>query len=287
MPKIYDPLPEHLPGCKPEQALCYDFIIECIEAGWRVYPEYPHSKFDMLLVAEEGCSTKGVEVGTQIGVQAKMKLNPKLMQQMVRSHGHPTWRGPDYVVALVPAAPRTPAEKGQADILFALGHGLFYVYSHFESHDRDRNLRRRNLETTAFFGVRSNRKRVVLPEIYVWVEPGVPSPTSVTGWRQNAVKRVMALEGIGTFTRKEFKAMKPKLDMKLWLDEGWVVFTGEKRGREFIYRLADTEDRPDRADRVGRDVRKELERLHEARARQEEVEQAEAREQDQGPLREG
>lgn len=285
IPKFYDPLPEHLPGCKPEQALCYDFIIEAIEAGWRVYPEYPDSEFDMLLVAEKGCSTQGVEVGTQIGIQAKMKLNPKLMEQMVNSVKRPDWRGPDYVVALVPGAPRTPAEKGLESILLALGHGLFYVYSYFESHDQERNKRRRNLETMAFFGKKRHDRRIELPEINVWVEPGIPSPVSFSGWRIKDVKRILELEKLGTFTRSEFDALKPKMSLRFWRHEGWVEFTGEKRGREFIYRLGDVPERPDRADQLGRDIRAELERLNdEARSREEG--QAEAGEQGEGAVRE-
>lgn len=286
-PKFYKPPPEYLPGCAPEQALCYDFIIEAIEAGWRVYPEYPHSRFDMLLVAEEGCSTKGVEVGTQIGVQAKMSLNPELTGQLVRATRFTKWSGPDYVVALIPGAPRTPAEKNLEDIIFGLGHGLFYVYSYFESHAHHGNLRRKNLETTIHFGQkRKFSKRIELPELNVWVEPGVKSPTSLTDWRTKAVKRCMELEGIGDFTRKEFQALKPKMDMKLWITEEWVVKAGQ-RGREFLYKInPDSSNRPDRTDKVGRDVRAELERLHEARTRQEEGEQAEAREVGEGPLRE-
>lgn len=259
-PCFYNPPPDHLEGCAPEQALCYDFIDEALIHGWKVLPEYPDSTFDMLLVAEEGCTTTGVEPGTQVGVQAKMSLNHGLMSQLTRSTRFLNWAGPDYVVGLIPGPPRTKMEKGMEEIMHTTGHGLFYVYSYFESHEPGGYLRRSNLECLTHFGVkRKFIKRLKLPNINFWCEPGVRSPSPVTEWKIKAVTFCMELEKAGGMTRKQIQEYRPKINTQTWVKEGWIIPSGEKVGRGQVYILnPESKDRPDL---LNPDLRKEVERV--------------------------
>lgn len=240
--EYYEPPPAHLAECSKEQALCYDFIDEAQLCGWKVYPEYPDSTFDLFLVAEEGCIT-GVESGTQIGVQAKMNANLDLLRQMLevsRRYKH----GPDYIVSLVPGPPRTDGERTVAETISRLGMGFFYVYEHFEGH-YGFHQKRANLKTIKHLGSRQKfQERVALPEIDAWTEPGVASPMPVTAWQVRAIKFCMELERRGTVSYIEFA--EHKMHIQTWLNAGWITQEG-KEGRRFLYKLNPNSDktRPD------------------------------------------
>jgi len=255
-PDFYQPPPPELAHCAPEQALCYEFIEQAIAAGWKVIPEYPNSRFDMLLVAEEGCSTSGVASGTQIGVQAKMKLNVEVCGQLLQSTRHTHYPGPDYVVALVPGKSRTDSERTLEEMIKKLGYGFFYIYDHFDGHDAQWNKKRNNLDHMLGFGERTKfKKQLKLPEVHFWVEPGIASPSSVSTWKINAVKFCIALDRAGGMTYKDFA--KARMTLKTWRDAGWVVEKNEKSGRAQIYILnPDSNERPDRRHP---DLRKQLE----------------------------
>lgn len=76
-----------------EADLCAQFV-SYLPTGWTAYPE--SAGFDLLLVREDG---------TQIGVEAKMTLNAKVLLQAVEGL-HARYKGgvngPDYRAALVP-----------------------------------------------------------------------------------------------------------------------------------------------------------------------------------------
>lgn len=241
--EYYEPPPAHLAECSKEQALCYDFIDEAQLLGWKVYPEYPDSTFDLFLVAEDGCSTEGVKPGTQIGVQAKMSANLDLLRQMLEASRRRK-RGPDYIVSLVPGAPRTDGERTVAETIDRLGMGFLYVYDTFEGH-YGRWSKRANLRTMQHLGHHQKfQERVALPEVDTWTEPGVASPMPVTTWQMRAIKFCLELERLGAVSYVEFDIHK--MHVQTWLNAGWIVQEG-KEGRRFLYKLNPNSDksRPD------------------------------------------
>lgn len=250
--EFYDPPPAHLADCSKEQALCYDFIDEAQLLGWKVYPEYPDSTFDLFLVAEEGCTTVGVKPGTQIGVQAKMSANLDLLRQMLAASRRKKY-GPDYIVALVPGAPRTDGERTVAEAITQLGMGFFYVYNWFEGHHTNHWKKRENLYSKQHLG--SHKKfpekvpqkfleSIPLPEVDTWTEPGVASPTPVTAFQMRAIKFVLELEQRGAVDYTVFA--EHRMHVQTWLTLGWVV-QDRKEGRRFLYKLnpATDKSRPD------------------------------------------
>ena len=93
-----------------EAELCADFITWVKSPVWTPYAET--AGWDILLVAADG---------TQIGVQAKLRINLKVIAQSIPdrwSHWHDS--GPDFRAVLVPGRDDT-AEQ----ICAALGLGLF------------------------------------------------------------------------------------------------------------------------------------------------------------------
>ncbi len=243
VPGHYDPPPPHLLECAAEQALCYDFIDEAQLMGWKVFPEYPDSTFDLLLVAEDGCFTEGVKPGTQIGVQAKMHANLDLLRQMLNV-SEQRKRGPDYFVALVPAAPKTDGERTVARALKRMHLGFFYVYEYFDG-NHNRAIKRKNLLTTKHFGShQKHQEQIVLPEVDTWTEPGVASPSPVSTWMMRAIKFCMELERLGAADYIEFG--RHKMHVQRWIDANWVIQDG-RQGRRFLYKLnpGSPGDRPD------------------------------------------
>jgi hypothetical protein len=260
-PDFYQPPPPELIDCAPEQALCYDFIEQAIAAGWRVLPEYPNSRFDMLLVAEEGCSTAGVLAGTQVGVQAKMKLNVEVLGQLFNATRHTHYPGPDYVVALVPGKSRTDSEHTLEEALRKLGYGFFYMYDHFDGHEHPQwNRKHSNLDHMLGFGKHTEfKKRLKMPEVHFWTEPGIASPSSVSTWKIRAIKFCIELDRIGGMTYKDFSTHR--MTISTWKNAGWVIAAPEKSGRAQLYILnPDSKERPDRRHP---ELRKELEKHEE------------------------
>ena len=243
--QIYRPPPDELASCAPEQALCYEFIDEALAQGWTVLPEYPNSRFDLLLIAGEGCSTTGVVPGTQVGVQAKMQLNVELLGQMHRAVRYMQYPGPDYVVGLVPAKPRTENEHVLEETFRKLDYGLFYNYERFEAHGSRWNRRRENLSHMLHFGAHYKfGKRIKVPDFHFWTEPGVAGPSAMTDWKQRSIRFCIELAAAGGLTYKEFKTHR--MHVQTWLKLGWVVPGPTKRGRSVIYILnPDAQDRPD------------------------------------------
>lgn len=190
---FYPPPPEYDAG-SPESSLCYALIDEAIVAGWDFYPEHPRGRFDILLVAREGCSTALAEPGVQIGVQAKMKLNEELLQQLSRAiNKEHRWNGPDRLVALVPEMPRTKKEKEIESRLFALGVGIFAAYVTFQGNDSTETRRAVNLDTLARAGAGMPFPgRLALPkEVPEGIQPGMSSPLVWSDWQQRTMRLIV------------------------------------------------------------------------------------------------
>lgn len=195
-----------------EAALCADFIA-WVKAGrspvWTPYAET--AGWDILLVAADG---------TQIGVQAKLRINLKVIAQSIPdrwSHWHDS--GPDFRAVLVPGRDDT-AEQ----ICAALGLGLFAP---------DRGGRWPPTSAPEFrpgIGIDqwsegwhywSPRRRCELPEFVPDVVAGASAPVRLTKWKIQALRIIAALEIRGHVTRADFKAHR--VDPRRWTGpQGWL-----------------------------------------------------------------
>lgn len=222
-----------------EAALCAAFISRLPE-GWTAYPET--AGYDILLVRAAD--------GAQIGVEAKMTLNAKVLLQAVE--GVYTGRGseraaPDFRAALVPAGAAGAEMKSVAAYL-----GVAVIEMTGEAE--------REAEEKAFaekFGLSYSRRHMndkpwFAPELpvlggYVWREyfadhcpaerckvpayvpdviAGASGPSQLSEWKIKAIKICIILERRGFVTIADFK--KIGIDRKRWLDMWWITPSAER-----------------------------------------------------------
>ena len=172
---------------------------------WTPYAET--AGWDILLVAEDG---------TQIGVQAKLKFNMKVLQQAVPDSWD-SWqeRGPDYRAILVPEI-----DHGARNLASALGLMLFFPgqYS-YSGNDFSPGL---NMEMMGGWHYWSPAKRCELPAYVPDVPAGASGPVQLTKWKCAALRVVAVLELQGYVTRQDFRQIG--IDSRRWLStDGWLV----------------------------------------------------------------
>lgn len=222
-----------------EKALCQAFILG-VPADWIAYPET--CGWDILLVHRHG--------GWQIGVEAKLTLNAKVLEQAIRGRdkGYP---GPDFRAVLVG---RVVAEN--ATLAHALGltvikpkpdpreldwgswtHAprpvqgpripgfhpdlpkaatLVRMDTYWATWDRD----------DAWLD-QFPTERHALPDYVPEVSAGVPSPIILSAWKIKAIRVCVWVERHGIITRHHFK--KLGLDPSRWMTGHWLK-GGANRG---------------------------------------------------------
>lgn len=204
-----------------EADLCAAFIAEATASGeWTAYPE---TGFDILLVR--------VADGIQIGIEAKLTLNAKVLSQVTPylSSWDAAENGPDYRAVLV------PANKGGdlTTVCGALGvtvirwyeAGDYGVRAHFTPdlpHERhpggDRHWHQWAPVT-----------RCVLPDWVPDVTAGASAPLALTAWKVKAIKLRILLED-RPVTRADFRALD--LSPSRWTDpwSRWLDRAPDGRG---------------------------------------------------------
>ncbi len=182
------------PEYTTEAALCEHFLSELAkaDAGWTAYPET--RDWDILLVHTDG---------TQIGIQAKLKLNLQVLEQALEQNA---WQstGPDYRAVLVPFSQigsAVPAALG----ITVLTPRAASIAGHWKS---------------AFDWYYCNpEKRHALPGYVPDVAAGVPSPVSLTRWKEAALELAALIEVRGYITRADFRQLA--VDHRIWVRQ-WL-----------------------------------------------------------------
>ena len=206
------------PRYKTEADLCAAFITWAkAEAGrrswgvetpaWTPYAET--AGWDILLVGADG---------TQIGIQAKLKFNLKVIAQSIPerwAHWHDV--GPDYRAVLVPERDDT-AEQ----ICAALGLMLFSPGRSGYGMQPDEFSPGLAMEHAQGWHYWSPRKRCELPEFVPDVPAGASGPVQLTKWKVAALRVVATLEVRGFVTREDFRRLQ--VDPRRWTGpSGWLV----------------------------------------------------------------
>lgn len=179
---------------------------------WTVYAET--ADWDILLVAEDG---------TQIGVQAKMAFNMKVLVQTIPS----SWSsfhqiGPDYRAILIPEQ-----DSRAKTICGALGIIVFSARSYTYRGEVQ------EFEPGVDYPCDdwhwwSPEKRERLPNYVPDVIAGASGPVKLTEWKVRALRIVALLELQGTVSRADFRSHN--VDPRRWTGPGgWLVPT-EKPG---------------------------------------------------------
>lgn len=198
---------EDHPRFRTEAELCAAFI-STVGTGWTAYPET--GGWDILLVRKED--------GCQIGIEAKLRLNAKVMVQAAESSTWAWTDGPDYRAALVPFG--KTGDLGELAPYCRITILRFSLARGFRPFDPELpTIKEMYYMNDRWFEMMPLR-RCVLPEYVPDVVAGVPSPTRLTQWKIRALKIAVLLDRTGYVTRADFKRLQ--IDIRRWLGEGWL-----------------------------------------------------------------
>nr|DAE48904.1 MAG TPA: hypothetical protein [Caudoviricetes sp.] len=194
-----------------ETDLCAAFI-SILPDEWTAYPET--GGFDILLVRKED--------GFQIGIEAKLRLNAKVINQVAEgvSTYSVTASGPDCRAVLIPYGVTTDL----AGICRLLNitvitvrkqewNGEFYAYPYLPRTDSEWSYR----DWTELFP----ESRIELPDWVPDVIAGDKAPVALTPWKIVAIKVAVTLEKRGFVTRKDFAHFD--ISMSRWTQSRWIV----------------------------------------------------------------
>ncbi len=217
-----------------EAALCAAFI-SALPEGWTAYAET--AGFDILLVRADD--------GAQIGVEAKMTLNAKVLMQAVEGiygGGGEHRDGPDFRAVLVPhgtagAELRSISrylgvaviqcradDEGKKEVEAQVAkHGEWYrrhaseYYKPFTP-ELPKVTEYDWRETWVDF---CPVQRCPVPDYVPDVAAGASGPSQLSSWKVKAIKICIILERRGWVAVSDFKHIG--IDRKRWLDMGWIT----------------------------------------------------------------
>lgn len=217
---------------KSEAELCSAFIEQFNAVpGWTCYPET--AGFDVLVVHEDG---------RQIGVEAKLKLNAKVADQILPKDWHYRCEspGPDHRMVIV--ADITDASQGICRMLELLGVVVLMPYMRPRHRISALGVLERFPDFQLMDFMRQGSpwrlhmhdwnpsERCAIPCVVPDVPAGVPAPLRLTPWKESAIRVQLQLRRQGWITAKQIAAhgISPTVWTTTWLQKGdlpgqWVA----------------------------------------------------------------
>lgn len=171
---------------------------------WTVYPE--SCGWDLLLVHRDGY---------QLGIEAKLSLNPKVIEQaLIGQHRYYGEDGPDYRAVMVPA---NKVQKHMEYICDAIGVGIIRITEHGEPQRSSISFPDQHMRYTMHkWHNWCPSVRCKLPEYIPDVMAGIASPIQLTPWKIKAIKLMILLERNGSVSRADMK--KLEISPSRWTD---------------------------------------------------------------------
>jgi len=200
-----------------EADLCATFIA-ALPDEWTAYPET--GGFDILLARKAD--------GFQIGVEAKLRLNAKVVTQAAEAATTYLVEAPqpDCRAVLVPHG----VNRDLADVCRLLGITVINVAAPTSSRAQYASPFWPELpkagskwDSRAWYE-RCPASRIPLPDWVPDVVAGASAPVALTPWKIGAIKLVVTLERRGYLTRGDFKHFE--ISMSRWTQERWLVKDG-------------------------------------------------------------
>lgn len=197
-----------------EAALCARFV-SLLPDGWTAYPE---QGFDILLVRNED--------GFQIGIEAKLTLNAKVIEQIAEGFWDVCRAGPDCRAILVPWG-ATGSFARVCELLAITVIQVDNVDRWGASNGAVLTPALPSLDSTRYWEDSqwhewAPDERIKLPDYVPDVAPGSSSPVKLTQWKISAIKICVILEKRGYVSRKDFKFLH--FDHRRWINPeiGWL-----------------------------------------------------------------
>lgn len=207
--------PADAPKFERETDLCAAFIAAVDARKWTCYSET--EGWDILAVRQSD--------GVQIGIEAKLRLNPEVVSQALPETKHGAVElGPDYRAVLVPSG---GVQNHLHRICAALGVTVItFRGSETVRHSRafEPGLPDENRQPTWEWHQWAPMRRHKLPDYVPDVAAGSSAPVALTHWKIQAIRLVIVLEE-RPVTRADFKALG--LSPSRWTDPytGWLKLT--------------------------------------------------------------
>lgn len=198
-----------------EAELCAAFISDVDRdygGRWKAYAET--EGWDILLVHRDG---------TQVGIQAKMALNAKVIEQALPSLYNVGSIGPDFRAILVPA---NETGKHLSAICNHIGFTIIRQREHDSRYVRWVNLPDAGYNTDSWQHWYPLRRHE-LPDYIPDVTAGSASPTTLSRWKVSAIKLAIVLEH-RPVTRADIKALG--ISPSRWLDKHTGYLTATPSG---------------------------------------------------------
>lgn len=208
-----------------EAMMCLTFVRH-LPREWTAYPET--GGYDLLLARKND--------GVQVGIEAKLTLNAKVICQIREDYWDVDKPNPDFRAILIPHG----AAGSLAPICSMLGitvieqmdKATFEASSYWRRESFHPQLPRIG---DIYWGSQEEwydwapLSRIELPDYVPDVVAGHSAPVKLTPWKIKALKIAILVETRGYVTRADFKAIQ--IDHRRWLDP-WVKWLqqGEKRG---------------------------------------------------------
>ncbi len=160
--------------------------------------------------------------GFQIGVQAKLTLNAKVVRQACEAGGQDGLAAPspDCRAILVP---KGAVGDDMAEICRLLGLTVLAVGDARHGSFTPALPRLKQDGAGKEWFERGPSRRIELPDHVPDVEAGVPAPLRLTAWKIKAIRIAVTLERRGFVLRDDFK--HHKIDIRRWIAPrtGWLV----------------------------------------------------------------
>ena len=215
-----------------ERHLCEEFI-RTVPDDWVVYPET--CGFDILLSHKD--------TGHQVGIEAKLRLNSKVLVQALPSPGHNSGLGPDFRAILVPRGRKNDIAtlaKHMGITVLSLGienrlaceymneKPIFKIWPELPEfvEPNPHNMKDHYWRSYDDWADWCPIQRETLPEVIPDVACGVPSPIMLTEWKIKAIQLIILLDKFGPVSRKDFNDLR--LNQSLWTQSGWLFKSGQR-----------------------------------------------------------
>ena len=196
------------------------------ETNWIIYPET--AGWDLLLVERDQ--------GIQVGIEAKLTLNNKVIAQALDRLEHHYRSGPDYRAVLVPD--HSSVQGILAPICRQIGLTVLTMYNmvpfaqtpQWHVTGMTSSLPNENAwvgEMRGWFPW-CPEERCPLPDYVPDVAGGCASPVALTNWKVRAIKLMVILEKRGWVTRADMRAVE--ISPTMWTGFNGYLDPGEQRG---------------------------------------------------------
>lgn len=212
-----------------ESALCDEFAALARVFGYRVFPEC--SGWDLLLVDSS--------TGLQIGVQAKLKANPEVLLQAIRSTNG-IKRGPDVHAVLVADNFHSASWCSIARelrLLVIAGTDWVYWKPMLRHYGDPRNARPVEFPIREMIELADrweHSEREWTPDFEVHgMSGGASGPRQLTPWKIAAVKLCRTLRTRGYLTRGDFVRAHISIQRWVYAPKPWL--RSERHGKQFRY----------------------------------------------------